>query len=368
MSAPAHPNSSHVSEAGPPSTAAFGPPPPPPPRDARSHRGSSHSVPISTDAWLGGQQDRAATSGWDQPEDQTAGSAWSGQDDKEDDESSFHPMPVSPVRQSPHSPVRARHSRSVVQGPAGGSAWNSSSNRPTSARSHGVLDPSDRILQGSGASVSGQSHSALPQGLLQPGMDAVQGSAWSGAAFAAQSSDPQFAHQRMPDQLTSSSDPIVSPGFMHRSAPARAYQPQHPQQQQPVFNPAAPLQSFVTQESQEYDSRPQIATPAAVMLAASATVVSDDDMFLNDVLAQQQEDNKPVGIYSAPVAATVWPELNAAPVVPGELCHCNGQCAAVPLAFCPQDLVYILKYCDLRDFQITILHVLLNHRPGGVGK
>ncbi|KAL3144125.1 hypothetical protein ABBQ32_003915 [Trebouxia sp. C0010 RCD-2024] len=317
VSAPAHGNSSHVPDAGPPSTASFGPPPPPPPRDTRSHRGSSHSVPISRSAGLDGQQDRADTSGWDQPEEQAAGSAWSGQDDKDDDESSFHSMPVSPVRQSPHSPVRARHSRSVVQGPAFGPAWTSSGNRPTSARSHGVSDPSDRISQGSGASVSGQGHSALPQGLLQPGMDAVEASAWSGAAFAAQSSDPQFAHQRMPDQLTSSSDPVVSPGFMHRSAPARAYQPQHPQQQQPGFNPAAPLQSFVTQESQEYGPRLQVATPAAVMLAASAAVVSDDDMFLNDVLAQQQEDNKPVGIYSVPAAAAVWPELSAAPVVPG---------------------------------------------------
>ena len=106
---------------------------------------------------------------------------------------------------------------------------------------------------------------------------------------------------------------------MQRSAPARPYQPQQPPQQQPGFNPAAPLQSFVTQESQEYDSRPQIATPAAVMLAASAAVVSDDDTFLNDVLAQQQEDNKPVGIYSAPATAAMWPELNAAPIMPGEL-------------------------------------------------
>lgn len=144
-------------------------------------------------------------------------------------------------------------------------------------------------------------------------MDAVQLSAWAGGAFAPQSSDPEFAHPRLPEQLASSSDPVVTPAFV-RSAPAR-YQP--PQQQQ-GFNPAAPLLSFVTQESQEYESRPQIPAPAAVILAASAAVVSDDDTFLNDVLAQQQEDNKPVGIYSAPATAALWPELNAPPVVPGK--------------------------------------------------
>ena len=120
---------------------------------------------------------------------------------------------------------------------------------------------------------------------------------------------------RLPEQLASSSDPIVSPAFMHRSAPARSYPPQELQQQN-MFFPAAPLASFVSQEAQGYPPQPHSQAPVA-LLSTSAAIVSDDDSFLNDVLAEQEEDNRPVGIYGAPAGAAVWPELGGPPLGPG---------------------------------------------------
>ena len=234
-----------------------------------------------------------------------------GDEEEDDDDSSFHSLPASPLHQSPH------RSQSHMQAAPAGAVWG---NRPSSARSLGLGDSSDRLSQSSAAVVSGQSHAALAHGMLQPGMDeALQASAWSGSNYGPQSLDTQHLGLRLPDQLASSSDPIVSPAFMHRSAPARAYQPQQlqqQQQQQQPFFPAAPLASFASQEAQGYP--PQLHSQAPVaLLSASAAVVSDDDSFLNDVLAEQEEDNRPVGIYGAPAAGAVWPGLGDPSMGPG---------------------------------------------------
>ena len=219
-------------------------------------------------------------------------------------------MPASPMRHSPH-----RSQPTPMQGPAG-AAWGNT-NRPSSARSLGAGDFSDRISQGSSASVSGQGHAGLPHGLLQPGMNSVQPSAWVGGAFAPHSTDPQLG-LALPDQLVPQRDPVVSPGYMHRSAPARPFQPG------PGFNPAAPLLSYVQQETRDHAPRPQVLIPAAGLgpAAASANMPSADDIFLNDILAGQEEDNKPVGIYAAPAAAApaaaaLWPALDAVPLPGG---------------------------------------------------
>lgn len=310
----------HDSGPGAPSTASFGPqpPPPPPPREANPQWVSARSAPNQLDprfAQPGGRGGRTSTSGWSQSEplhEQAAGHTWENEED--DDRSSFHSTSASsPSRHSPH-----RSQPTPMQGPAG-AAWGNA-NRPSSARSVGAGDFPDRISQGSGSSVSGQGHAALPHGLLQPGMNGVQSSAWAGSAFAPHSIDPQFG-LTLPDQLAPMNDPVISPGFMHRSAPARPLQPQL------AFNPAAPLQSYVEQETCDRAPRPQALAPTAGLGPAAATSANmpseADAIFLNDVFAGQEEDNKPVGIYAAPAgnataATTLWPALDALPA-PGGL-------------------------------------------------
>lgn len=148
-------------------------------------------------------------------------------------------------------------------------------------------------------------------------MNSVQPLAWAGGAFAPHSTDSQLG-LALPDQLVPQRDPVVSPGFMHRSAPARPFQPGS------GFNPAAPLLSYVQQETRDCTPRLQASTPAAGLgpAATSANMPTADDIFLNDILAGQEEDNKPVGIYAAPAAAAPaaavpWPALDAVPLPGG---------------------------------------------------
>lgn len=307
-----HPPGSSLHDSAP-STASFGPqppPPPPPPREANAQWDQTRSAPNQLDPQQDGRGGRAHTSGWGQSEplhEQAIHQTWD--DEEEDDGASFQSTTASPRRHSPHRSQPA---------PTHATAWGST-NRPSSARSFGPGDFPDRTSQGSGASVSGQGHAALPHGLVQPGMNGLQASAWAGGAFAPHSLDPQLA-LTLPDQLAPQHDPIVSPGFTHRSAPARSFQPQ-----QSAFNPAAPLQSYVAQEAHAHVPWPQAPTLAAGLrpaAAIAAAMPSDDDIFLNELLAEQHEDNKPVGIYApaAPASAALWPALDAPPA-PGRLSH-----------------------------------------------
>ena len=306
LSGPPSGNSFHDCGAVVPSAAGIpAQPPPPPPRETQW--GPSRSASNQLDPRVArpdGRGNRARTSGWGQQEslhEQAAANAWD--EDEEDDGSSFHSLPASPLRHSPHG-----SQPNPMQAAPGVSAWGST-NRPSSARSLGPGDSSDRVSQGSGASVSGQGHSALPHGLLQPGMNGLQPSPWSGGAFGPQSADPQFDNRRLPDQLAFASDPVVGPAYMQRSGPTRS---------QPGFFPAAPLAAYVHQEVQGSHPQLQISAPAPVLTTSTTAAQLDDDDFLNDLLAQQQEDNKPVGIYSAPTGATLWPDLaNPPPLVPG---------------------------------------------------
>ncbi len=241
------------------------------------------------------KSDRPRTPGWGQSEslqDQAGSHAWNAQDD--DDDESYHSLPASPLQQSPH---RGQGGEDPLHP---GAVWGSAADiRPSSARSLGLPDSS-------AASTSGSGQAALPSGLLQPGMEPAPG-AWSGPAFGPHSSDPQLPH-RLHDQLASTSDPVISPAFAHRSAPARpSYQPQqHQQQQQQGWDPAGPLKNFVQQEQ----------APAQAF---------DQDSFLDNLLNEQQMDNRPVtSIYpAAPVGvagSAQWPGLgDAPPVGPGQL-------------------------------------------------
>ena len=139
-------------------------------------------------------------------------------------------------------------------------------------------------------------------------MNGVQPSAWAGGGFAPHPTDPQLGHA-LPDQLVPQRDPVIDPGLVHRSAPARPY------------NPAAPIRLFVEQETHDPATWPQAVTSSAGLGPANIA----DAMFLDDVLSGQEEDNKPVGIYAAPAgaapaAAAPWPALDAAPT-PGRLAH-----------------------------------------------
>jgi len=185
-----------------------------------------------------------------------------------------------------------------------GSAWapQSGSVRPSSARSLALTDSS-------GASTSGRghmAHMAMAPGMLQPGMS-VPNQGWSapGAPFGPHSSDPQIPH-RLYEQLASPNDPVVSPGFAQRAAPARSH-----------YDPAGPIRNFVNQETNA------AAVMAPVVKPASADF--DSEAFLSNLLNENQLDNRPVSdIYSAaPVGGSGadtahWPGLaDAPPAGPG---------------------------------------------------
>ena len=131
-------------------------------------------------------------------------------------------------------------------------------------------------------------------------MDAVA-PPWGTAAFVSHSSHPHRLH----DQLASS-DPIVSPGFTQRSAPARGYQPQ-----QQGFDPAIPLRAFVQQQVQ-HETQLHIPPPQPTPPLPVASPAFDSNSFLNDLLSEQQMDNRPVeAIYAvAPAGIAQWPGLN----------------------------------------------------------
>ena len=131
-------------------------------------------------------------------------------------------------------------------------------------------------------------------------MDAVA-PPWGTAAFVSHSSHPHRLH----DQLASS-DPIVSPGFTQRSAPARGYQPQ-----QQGFDPAIPLRAFVQQQVQ-HETQLHIPPPQPSPPLPVASPAFDSNSFLNDLLSEQQMDNRPVeAIYAvAPAGIAQWPGLN----------------------------------------------------------
>jgi hypothetical protein len=278
---------------------AFTQPPPPPPASGStwgpSRLASQHDPKVSKPD---PKSDRPRTPGWGQAEslvDQAASHTWD-----DDDNASY--LSSSPPPRSPHrvgGPTDTRHP---------GSAWapQSASVRPSSARSLGLTDSS-------GASTSGRGHMghvAVAPGMLQPGMSAPnQGWSAPGAPFGPHSSDPQIPHTYY-EQLASPNDPVVSPSFAQRAAPARSH-----------YDPAGPLRDFVKQEK----------NPPAMNQGPMAPVVTpaspgfDSDDFLSNLLNENQLDNRPVSdIYSAaPVGdagagAAHWPGLaDAPPAGPG---------------------------------------------------
>jgi len=227
--------------------------------------------------------------------DQATGHTWD-----DDDDASY--LSSSPPPRSPHrvgGPTDTLHP---------GSAWapQSASVRPSSARSLALTDSS-------GASTSGRghmAHMAVAPGMLQPGMSAAnQGWSAPSAPFGPHSSDPQIPH-RLYEQLASPNDPVVSPGFAQRAAPARSH-----------YDPAGPLRNFVNQET----NAPAVIQGAMAPVVTPASAEFDSEAFLSNLLNENQLDNRPVSdIYSAaPVGGSGadtahWPGLaDAPPAGPG---------------------------------------------------